>query len=187
MATRGFAYGDVRPSPVGMAELDQLLSTVLWSADDTAALRMAGRVMDGQVDEIVDLWWAFVGSHPQLVRAFGAERWRATDGLESVRDGVGEWIRALCTCEWDQEWLDYQHEIVRRHVDHDTPDAPWGLHHVPLRYLIALVVPITTTVAGVLEASGAERGDIAAMRTAWFKAVTLTVALWAQPHDASRW
>ena len=29
--------------------------------------------------------------------------------------------------------------------------------------------------------------EIDAMHTAWFKAVTLTVALWAQPYDPHRW
>lgn len=29
--------------------------------------------------------------------------------------------------------------------------------------------------------------DIDAMHTAWFKAVTLTVALWSQPYDPAPW
>ncbi|MCC6438714.1 MAG: hypothetical protein IT196_27070 [Acidimicrobiales bacterium] len=32
-----------------------------------------------------------------------------------------------------------------------------------------------------------DHADIDAMHTAWFKAVTLTVALWSQPYDPTRW
>jgi hypothetical protein len=67
-------------------------------------------------------------------------------------------------------------------TDHITSDQT----HVPLRYLIAFIWPITATLRPFLANTGADSSDVDAMHTAWFKAVTFTVALWSQPYDPAR-
>jgi hypothetical protein len=56
-------------------------------------------------------------------------------------------------------------------------------------HLIALTVPVTVTVTvrDFLVADGADPGQVDAMYHAWFKAVTLSVALWAQPYSPDMW
>ncbi len=177
-------------SPVSTADLDLLLSTLLWSNDDAAALARAGAVLEPQVDEILDLWYGYVGSHPHLVSSFnGADGTPSADYLDAVRIRFGQWIRDLCSRPWDQVWLDYQHEIARRHTD--LVGATDGIEsdqtHVPLRYMVAFIWPITATIRPFLANGAAEPADLDAMHTAWFKAVALSAALWVQPYDPGRW
>ena len=109
------------------------------------------------------------------------------------RRGAGP-VRAVdsATCAhgpWDEQWPTYQYEIARRHTgttgrtDHFSSDQS----HVPLRYLIAVAWPVTATIRGFLAAQGLDQAEVDAMHTPWFKAVTLTVAQWAQPYAPERW
>lgn len=178
------------PSPVSAADLDLLLQTLMWSEDDTAALRRAGEVLSDQVEAILDLWYGYVGSNPHLVQFFNeTDGTPSTAYLEAVRHRFGQWIHDLCDRPWDQSWLAYQHEIAQRHVTTmgQTDGVQTAHAHVSLRYMIAFVWPITATIRDFLAAKGNSADEVDAMHTAWFKAVTLTVALWAQPYAPQTW
>ncbi|MGF1665434.1 MAG: protoglobin domain-containing protein [Acidimicrobiia bacterium] len=187
----GHTYDTALPaSPVSTADLDLLLSTLLWTDDDAAALTRAGAVLEPQIDQILDLWYGYVGSHPHLVASFnGADGTPSGDYLAAVRARFGQWIRDLCGRPWDQAGLDYQHEIARRHTDRmgATDGVQSDQTHIPLRYMVSFIWPITATIRPFLANSGAEPAAIDAMHTAWFKAVTLSAALWVQPYDPERW
>ena len=189
--TAGYTYDQNLPaSPVTTGDLDLLLSTLLWTDDDAAALARAGTVLEPKVEEILDVWYGYVGSHPHLVVSFnGADGQPSGDYLAAVRGRFGQWIRDLCNRPWDQTWLNYQHEIARRHTDTmgDTDHITSDQTHIPLRYLIAFIWPITATIRPFLTNADTDPADLDAMHAAWFKAVTLTVALWSQPYDPARW
>lgn len=68
-----------------------------------------------------------------------------------------------------------------------TDDVQSDQTHVPLRYMVAFIWPITATIRDFLAAKGHSDAEVDAMYTAWFKAVTLTVALWAQPYAPETW
>lgn len=187
----GYTYGRNLPqSPVGTGDLALLLSTLLWTDDDAAALARAGSILDSQVDDVLDVWYGYVGSHPHLVASFnGADGQPSGDYLSAVRARFGQWIRDLCNRPWDQAWLDYQHEIARRHTDTmgRTDQVTSDQTHIPMRYMVAFILPITATIRPFLAKGAADADDLDTMHTAWFKAVTLTVALWCQPYDPARW
>jgi hypothetical protein len=47
---------------------------------------MAGKVLADQVDEVLDLWYGFVGSHPHLLYYFtGPDSQPNTQYLDAVR------------------------------------------------------------------------------------------------------
>ena len=187
----GYTYDtDLAPSPVTTDDLDRLLATLLWTEADAAALAMAGEVLADQIDDVLDLWYGYVGSHAHLVRSFnGADGQPSGEYLAAVRARFGRWIEDLTGRPWDARWLAYQHEIARRHTDAmgRTDGITSDETHVGLRYLIAFVFPLTATVRSFLAAKGHSPDDVDAMHTAWFKAVTLTAALWAQPYAPQRW
>lgn len=187
----GYTYDtDLGRSPVDTDELALLLDTLAWSDADAVALARAGSILAPQVEQVLDVWYGFVGSHPHLVVSFsGADGQPDAAYLAAVRQRFGQWIRDLCERPWDQRWLDYQNEIARRHVVTmgDTDAVTSDQDHIPLRYLIAFVWPITATVRPFLAHGAAGDADLDALHTAWFKAVTLTVALWAQPYSPDRW
>ncbi len=180
----GYAYGKVGPSPLTMTDLDLLKQTVLFGEQDERYLRMAGEVLKDQVEDILDLWYGFVGSHPHLVAYFAHDGVPNADYLAAVRRRFGQWILDLCNRTYDQEWLNYQYEIALRH--HSTKkNCTDGVQAPPLvhcRYLVAFIVPLTHTIRSFLAKKGHAPEEVEAMHSAWFKAVTLTALLWIYPY-----
>ncbi|MEN8040072.1 MAG: protoglobin domain-containing protein [Actinomycetota bacterium] len=187
----GYTYGQVPTSPVTLDDLETLKATVLWSDDDTAALKLAGEVLADQVDDVLDLWYGYVGSHPHLVRYFNGSDGNP-DGayLDAVRVRFGQWIRDLCGRTWDADWLAYQQEIAVRHTT-DKKNRTDGVDsteaYVPLRYMVAFIWPITATIKDFLGRQGHSPEQIDAMYQAWFKAITLSVTLWTRPYAPGTW
>jgi hypothetical protein len=189
----GYTYGSTAlpASPVTPAELAELHQSVLWSEDDAQALRRAARILTPLTDGILDVWYGFVAAHPHLVATFAGPDGRPdADYLATVRDRFARWIVDLCTRDHDEVWLAYQDEIALRHhtakKNHtDAVDSP--ATHVPLRHLIALIVPITLTIRDFLAADGTDQAEVESMYQAWFKAVTLSVVLWARPYSPDLW
>jgi hypothetical protein len=185
---QGYTYGgpDVATSPVTLEELAQLEASVMWTADDAAALTEAAKVLDDQVEDILDVWYGFVGSHPFLLAAFsGADGKPVQEYLDGVRARFGQWIRDTCERPHDQTWLDYQHEIGLRHTPakKNRTDGVSAAEHVPMRYVIALIYPITATVRPFLAKKGHSEEQVDAMWQAWCKAVVLQVALWTRAYS----
>jgi hypothetical protein len=183
----GYTYGsaEVAHSPLTQADFDLLRQTVLWSDADERYLRMAGEALRDQVDDVMDLWYGFVGSHPHLVAYFaGADGQPIPEYLERVRQRFGQWILDTCNRPYDQDWLDYQHEIALRHhrAKKNQTDGVPAAPIIPLRYLIAFIVPITATIKQFLAAKGHTPEDVEGMHAAWFKSVVLQVTLWSQPY-----
>jgi Protoglobin len=186
-AIPGYTYGtDAVPrSPVSLQELQLLQATLLLGEDDLAALRRSGGILASQVEEILDVWYGFVGANPHLLAAFSnAQGQPDQDYLAAVRRRFGRWILDTARAEFDQAWLDYQHEIGLRHTRRgkNRTDGADAADHIPLRYVLALLVPITTTLKPFLAKGGATSDEVEAMHQAWVKAVLLQVILWSHPY-----
>ena len=156
-AIPGYVYGsdEVARSRVSTDELELLKQTVLFGPEDADALRLAGEVLEDQVEDLLDVWYGFVASHPHLVRYFADAEGAPIDNyLARVRARFGQWVHDLCGREWDRTWLDYQEEIALRHTaakKNRTDGAEGAPAEIPLRYLVAFVYPITATVREFLQ------------------------------------
>jgi hypothetical protein len=183
----GYMYGtDAVPrSPVSLDELELLQSTLLLGEDDLVALRRSGDVLEPQVEAILDVWYGFVGANSHLLAAFtGPDGQPNQEYLAAVRPRFGRWILDTARAEFDQTWLDYQYEIGLRHTrdGKNRTDGVQAADHIPLRYVLALLVPITTTLKPFLAEGGATPEEVDAMHQAWVKAVLLQVILWSYPY-----
>jgi hypothetical protein len=183
----GYTYGtDVVPrSQVSLDELRLLQATLLLGEGDIAALRRSGDLLAPQVEAILDVWYDFVGSNPHLLAAFTGPDGQPNQAyLAAVRRRFGRWILDTARAEFDQAWLDYQHEIGVRHTRRgkNRTDGVEAADQVPLRYVLALLVPITTTLKPFLAGGGATPDEVDGMHQAWVKAVLLQVILWSQPY-----
>ena len=183
----GYTFGTdaVARSPLGLDELELLKATLLLGDDDLAALRRSGELLAGRVEEILDVWYGFVGANPHLLAAFtGPDGQPDQVYLAAVRRRFGRWILDTARATYDQAWLDYQYEIGLRHTraKKNQTDGAWAADHIPLRYVLALLVPITTTLKPFLADGGAAPDEVEAMHQAWVKAVLLQVILWSQPY-----
>lgn len=189
-AIPGYTFGtsEVAPSPISDAEFALLKQTILIGDDDLRYLRLAGEVLDDQIEAVLDVWYGFVGANPHLVHYFsGADGKPDGAYLGRVRQRFGQWIRDTCAARYDRAWLDYQHEIGLRHTSakkNRTDGVVSAVPHIHLRYLIAFIVPITATIRPFLAKKGHSAADVEGMYDAWFKAVTLTVTLWSEPYVA---
>jgi Protoglobin len=183
----GYTYGTdaVARSPIGLEELEPLKATLLLGDDDLAALRRSGELLAPRVEEILDVWYGFVGANPHLLAAFSGPDGQPDQAyLAAVRQRFGRWILDTARADYDQAWLDYQHEIGLRHhrSGKNRTDGAHAADHIPLRYVLALLVPITTTLKPFLAEGGAAPQEVEAMHQAWVKAVLLQVILWSHPY-----
>lgn len=183
---KGYDYGKaaLEQSPLTMQDLALLKKTLLWSDDDDRFLKMAGDVLKDQTNDVLDLWYGYVGGNEHLVYYFTKNGQPNMDYLTAVRARFGQWILDLCQKPYDQNWLNYQYEIAKRHHSikknkTDNVDAVPIIHY---RYMTAFIYPITATIKSFLAKKGHSQTDVDAMHNAWFKAVTLTVILWTYPY-----
>jgi hypothetical protein len=187
-AIPGYALGssELPHSPVTLDELDQLKAALLWTDEDDRYLRLSHDVLVDQVEAVLDVWYGFVASHPFLVHYFSrrADGQPDADYLERVRARFGRWILDTARAEYDQAWLDYAEEIGRRHhrSGKNTTDDVDAVEHIPLRYVIAFIFPITATLRPFLAKKGHTPEEVDKMHDAWRKAVILQVALWSRPY-----
>jgi hypothetical protein len=183
----GYTYEtDAVPrSPVSLEELQLLQATLLLDEDDFAALRRSAHLLAPRVEDILDVWYGFVGANPHLLAAFtGPDGQPNQQYLAAVRRRFGRWILDTARAEFDQAWLDYQYEIGVRHTRRgkNRTDGVQAADQVPLRYLLALLVPVTTTLKPFLAEGGVSPDEVEAMHQAWIKAVLLQLILWSQPY-----
>lgn len=165
-------------------ELAQMQQALLFTEEDVAALRRAGEILGPRVEELLDVWYGFVGSHEFLLSSFSTPEGPSAEYLAAVRVRFGQWVRDLTSADFDEAWLAYQDEIGRRHfTDKGKTDGIAGTPAlVPLRYVVALVYPIYATVRPFLEAGCDDADEVERMHQAWLKAVLLSVALWCRPY-----
>lgn len=169
-------------------EFADLRKSLLFTADDTRFLRMSRDVLEPNVQELLDVWYGFVGSNPHLLYYFSHPSTGKPDQgyLAKVRLRFQDWILATAEANFDRDWLNKQLEIGLRHhrLEKNKTDGVQAADHIPFRHLVALHYPITTTMRPFLAKGGHTQSDVDGMYEAWRKAVLLTTILWSQPYVA---
>ena len=188
MNVPGYTAGTsaVARSPISLSDFEILKKSALFGEDDIAALRRSLPILKGEVEAILDVWYGFVGQNPHLLASFSGH----TDGkpladyLGAVRKRFGLWIMDTARAEYDQTWLDYQHEIGLRHhrAKKNRTDGASSTPIVPFRDLFALIFPITFTLRPFLPKTGLPQSEVEAMAQAWVKSCLLQVTLWSHPY-----
>ena len=173
-------------SPVSMEDFELLQKTVFFGPDDVKALKQAHKILKPQVSEILDLWYSYVGSNEHLIYYFSDKKTGAVDTkyLQRVRDRFEYWIMDMTSGNYDQKWLNYQHEIAKRHhsVGKNRTDDTNSVDLIHYRYMVAFIYPITATIKPFLEKGNATPQQVEAMYEAWRKLTILTVILWTHPY-----
>lgn len=183
----GYTYGSsLAQAPYTLAELKSLQKTLLFSEDDVAALRQSKAILADQTDAILDVWYGFVASTPELVVFFSDAKTGKPDGayLAAVRKRFALWILDTADARFDQQWLNWQYELGLRHhrAKKNKTDGVNSVPQVNFRYLPALTIPVTTTLKPFLAKKGASASEVDEMHAAWVKAVLLQSILWSQPY-----
>ena len=164
----GYSMGkkSLKRSPVSIKDFDSLKKSVLFSADDEKYLRMSHDILKDQTEQILDVWYGFVGGTPELAYYFGHPKTGKLDKkyLAAVRERFKLWILDTARADYDQAWLDYQHEIGLRHnkkkKNKNKTDRVKSVKQIHFRYIPALVYPITTTLKPFLAKKGHSKDDV---------------------------
>lgn len=187
-APHGYTYGtkEIAKSPFTLDDLKLLEQSMLFNDEDVKYLRMSHDILAGQTDQILDVWYGFVGSTPQLVYFFGNKSTGKPDGeyLAKVRARFKMWILQTAEAKYDQDWLNYQYEIGLRHYSakKNKTDQANSVTIINYRYIPALTIPVVTTLKPFLAKTGASAADVEKMSNAWLKSVLLQSILWGQPY-----
>lgn len=180
----GYNYGSaqIAHAPLSLDDLAGLKITLGWSLDDERFLRMAGEVLQDQTEPIVNQWRnGIIAGIPNLARHS-----RSPDGeplpayLAASNLRFRQWILDTCLHAYDQQWLNYQHEIALRHTSQqkNLVDGVRSTPHVPLRDIIAFVPVMNETIRPYLAAKGHLAVEVDGMHRAWCKSIQLQIALW---------
>lgn len=188
----GYDYGakELATSPVSMNELEQLKQTITLDSDDMKYLRIAGEVLETQTEAVVTLWRGVISSTPHLSYYFKDAQGKVDEQYkEKVKERFKQWILDVCYKPYDQDWLNYQHEIGLRHMEAkknktDNVNTP---PHIPMRYVLAFTAVVNDTIKPFLAKGGYSLGVIEKMHKAWYKAVLLHVILWTRAYCDSGW
>jgi len=187
----GYTYGNapVAKSPISMAQFNELKASAGFTDEDQRFLQIAGEVLSGQTRQIVALWRSqIIASIPHLARHS-----RSLDGkpvpeyLAQSNLRFEQWILDTCLRPYDQDWLNYQHEIAMRHTaaKKNTTDGVRSTPCVPFGDIIAFVAVMNETIKPYLAASGHLSEQVERMHNAWCKSIQLQLALWANPYTDS--
>jgi len=189
----GYTYGtpEVGLSPVSARELEDLKITVGFTDEDHRYLRLAGDVLAGQTRKIVNHWRSgIIAGIPHL-----AQHSRTPDGkalpeyLAASNLRFEQWIMDTCLRVYDQDWINYQHEIALRHTSlkKNRTDGVRSTPFVPLRDIIAFVTVMNETIRPYLAAKGHFLDEVGRMHIAWCRSIQLQLALWSRPYvDAAQ-
>lgn len=184
----GYTFGteQVAKSPLSMEEYDLLKQTVLFTKEDEEYLYLAGEVLQDQIEDVLDVWYSYVGSHPHLAYYFSnLDHQLNEEYLAAVRKRFHQWILDTCNRPYNEDWLNYQQEIGLRHTrtkKNQTDGVQSASAHIGLRYVIAFIYPITATIKPFLANKGHGAEDVEKMYQAWFKSIVLQVTLWSYPY-----
>ena len=187
-AIPGYTMGQksLAKAPYTLAELESLKKTLLFTDEDIRYLRMSKAILADQTEAVLDVWYGFVASTPELVVYFKNNKTGAPDGayLGAVRKRFGQWIADTADANYNQAWLDYQYEIGLRHTTpkKNKTDKADSVPLVNFRYLSALTIPVTTTLKPFLAKKGASAADVEKMHAAWVKSVLMQTILWSYPY-----
>jgi len=187
----GYTYGAADASPVFLQDLEDLKISVGWTEENERYRHMAGEVLSDQTKPLVDHWRReIIASIPNLIRH---SRTPNGEPLPKYQTKSGlrfeQWVLDTCFRPYDQDWLNYQHEIALRHTSRkkNTTDGVDSTPYVPLRDIIAFIAAMNETIKPYLSAKGHPMDDVEKMHRAWTKSLQLQVALWAQAYANGEW
>jgi len=180
----GYTYetADAARSPISLKELEELKQSAGFTSEDERYLRAAGEVLASQTKPLIETWRGTIAKLPHL-----AKHSRDAEGKPIARysENSGlrfqQWILDTCFRPYDQDWLNYQHEIALRHTaaQKNQTDGVESTPFIPLREVIAFTAVINDTVKPFLANNGHSREDVERMHSAWCKSVALQTALWS--------
>ena len=184
----GYSYGQspIPHSSVTPDDLTVLEESAQFTDADVEYLQLAADVLQDQTREIVTRWRSeIIASVPNLARhSRDLQGNPLPEYLSASSLRFEQWILDTCRRPYDQDWIDYQQEIARRHTSagKNRTDNVQSTDYVPLRDIIAFVAVMDKTIRPFLTARGHREDVVDAMHAAWQKSLQIQIALWVKVY-----
>lgn len=184
----GYSYGnpEVPASAITLLQLEELKASVGMTGEDEQYLRLAGQVLADQTAQVVEHWRVrIIGEIPQLSRHSRTPEGNAIpEYIAKSNLRFRQWILDTCLRPYDQDWINYQEEIARRHTSKkkNQVDGVQSTPYVPLRDIIAFVAVMNETIKPYLGAKGHPAAEVDRMHSAWCKSLQLQTAIWVRVY-----
>jgi Protoglobin len=184
----GYLYGTdgVAQSPVSVDDLERLKISTGFTEEDRRYLQLAGEVLADQTKQVVERWRSgIIASIPHLAKhSQTLEGKPIPEYLVASNLRFQQWIIDTCLRPYDQDWLNYQHEIALRHTTakKNKTDSVRSTPSVPFEDVIAFVAVMNETIKPFLAAKGNSKEEVDRMHLAWSKGVQLQLALWVEAY-----
>ena len=166
-----------------MEDLERLKISAGFTLEDARYLRLAGEVLADQTRQVVEHWRSeIIAAIPHLARhSRTLEGEPIPEYLAKSNLRFQQWIMDACLRPYDQDWLDYQHEIALRHTaaKKNQVDGVRSTLYVPLPDVIAFVAVMNETIKPYLAAKRSSVEEVDGMHRAWCKSIQLQLALWS--------
>ena len=188
----GYNFGapTVAKSPINEEEFERLRQSAGFTQEDEDWLRVAGEILAHQTKELVQKWRDVIAALPHLAR-YSKRPDGQKDAHYSEATGLRfeQWILDTCFRRYDQDWLNYQHEMALRHtsVKKNKTDNVQSAPTIHLRHIIAFtaVLDDPNILKPFLAVAKHNASDIDKMHQAWSKSLWLQIALWSEPYTDS--
>ena len=184
----GYSYGEpvVPASAITLQQLEELKESVGLTGEDEQYLRLAGQVLADQTAQVVAHWRGrIIGSIPQLARHSRTPEGDAIpEYMAKSNLRFRQWILDTCMRPYDEDWINYQEEIARRHTSEkkNQVDSVRSTPYVPLRDIIGFIAVMNETIKPYLGAKGHPAAEVDRMHSAWCKSLQLQAAIWARVY-----
>lgn len=184
----GYTYGapETAASPIPLQQLKALKDSAGMTAEDERYLRLAGEVLADQTGQVVEHWRGrIISGIPNLARH---SRTPAGEAIPEYAANSNlrfrQWILDTCLRPYDQDWINYQEEIARRHTSlkKNRVDGVLSTPFVPLRDIIAFIAVMNETIKPYLAAKGHAADEVDKMHLAWCKSLQLQASIWARTY-----
>ncbi|GBD23519.1 hypothetical protein HRbin29_01185 [bacterium HR29] len=187
----GYRMGDpaLPPSALDDEAFAKVCAALLLNEEDRQALREAKAIVEPHIEELLDVWYGFVGSHDFLLQYFSTPEGPNQEYLTRVRARFGQWVRDTLSADFGPAWRAYQAEVGRRHAasKNQTDGVRGAPEVVHFRYMVALVYPIYATIRPFLARGARDNEHLERMHQAWLKAVLLNLCLWSEAYVKDGW
>ncbi len=105
----GYTYGTpaLPRAAIRLGALEPVQSTMLFTDEDAHWLRVSRQVLAPHIEELLDVWYVFVGSHPHLLHYF-ARIWEGEPDesyLGAVRKRLGPWVLDTAAADYTRPGL----------------------------------------------------------------------------------
>jgi protoglobin len=185
----GYDYGArcSARSPITVEDFELLKQSAGFTSEDVTWLRAAGEALTKHTEELVKTWRDIIASHPHLAR-YALSLDGRKDQSYAERSGLRfqQWILDTCFREYDQDWLNYQHEIALRHTSlkKNQTDNTHSAPTIHLRHIIAFMAVVTdpSILKPFLRRTYRNEEEIERMHRAWTRSLWLQIALWTAPY-----